>query len=273
MRRRGHSVDRRHGRHAVRTLARAAIAMLAGLPAVPGQAEERIGVVLMHGKQSAPDEHDSLADAIAAAGYLVERPEMCWSRRRIYDRPYPDCLRDIDTAIDRLKARGAAGLVIAGHSLGANAALAYGAAHRELKGVIALAPGHRPEVLARRPPIAQGLEAARALVAAGRGDSAGAFPDYNGDLAITVRATPRAYLSFFAPDGPALMPANAAKLTAPLLYVVGTADRLQRGPEEIFAKAPAHSLNRYESLPAGHFATAAAARNVVVAWLKDVGRR
>ena len=70
-------------------------------------AQERLGVVLMHGKQSAPDEHQPLSDAIAGADFLVERPEMCWSGRRIYDRSYLDCLRDIDAAIDRLKARGA----------------------------------------------------------------------------------------------------------------------------------------------------------------------
>ena len=39
------------------------------------------------------------------------------------------------------------------------------------------------------------------------------------------------------------MPANAARLAAPLLYVVGTADPLQRGPDEIFAKAPPHPLD------------------------------
>ena len=67
----------------------------------PAWAQERLAVVLMHGKQSAPDEHQPLAEAIAGAGFLVERPEMCWSGRRIYDRSYLECLRDIDAAIDR----------------------------------------------------------------------------------------------------------------------------------------------------------------------------
>ena len=62
---------------------------------LPAHAQYAIGVVLMHGKQSAPGEHDDLAGALASAGYVVERPEMCWSNRRIYDLPYLDCLREI----------------------------------------------------------------------------------------------------------------------------------------------------------------------------------
>jgi pimeloyl-ACP methyl ester carboxylesterase len=235
-------------------------------------AQDRIGVVLLHGKQSAPEQHEPLASAIAAAEFPVERPEMCWSGRRIYDRDYPGCLRDIDSAVDRLRKRGATAWVVAGHSLGANGALACGA-RNAVKGVIALGPGHRPEVLARRSRIAEELERARRLVAEGRGERPASFADYNGSLVITVTATPAAYLSFFAPDSPAVMPANAARLKAPLLYVVGSDDPLQRGPEEIFAKAPPHPLNRYVTVPAGHFDTSAAAAGPVVEWLRLVGQR
>jgi hypothetical protein len=110
-------------------------------------------------------------------------------------------------------------------------------------------------------------------MAGGSGDAPSRFTDFNGDFAITVSATPNAYLSFVAPDGPALMPGNAARLTAPLLYVVGTGDPLQRGPDEIFAKAPPHPLNRYVTVRAGHFDTSAASAPVVVAWLKDLARK
>ena len=136
---------------------------------VPAAAEQ-IGVVLMHGKQSAPGQHGSLAGAMADAGFATDVPEMCWSFRRIYDRPYGDCLREIDDAIARLKRKGATAFVVAGHSLGANGALGYGAMNKGLKGVIALAPGHRPEILSRRAEVADSLEHARKLVAAGRGE-------------------------------------------------------------------------------------------------------
>lgn len=128
------------------------LVVLVMIAANNARAEAPLGVVILHGKQSAPDEHVPLANALAAAGYLVDRPEMCWSARRIYDRPYLTCLREIDAAIERLDRRGAIAFVVAGHSLGANGALAHGA-RRQLAGVVALAPGHRPEVLAQRPEV------------------------------------------------------------------------------------------------------------------------
>jgi pimeloyl-ACP methyl ester carboxylesterase len=234
-------------------------------------AQDRLGVVLMHGKQSAPEEHGPLAEATTAAGWPVERPEMCWSRRRIYDRPYLECLRDIDIAIERLKARGVTGIVVAGHSLGANAALAY-SARNEIKGVVALAPGHLPDVLATRPPIAADLNRARALIAAGQDRDRLPFTDFNGSLQITVMATPLTYLSFFAPDSPAVMPANAARLKAPLLLVAGNADPLQRGRDYIFARAPPYPHNRYVVVQAGHFATSAASGPTVTQWLAELAR-
>jgi hypothetical protein len=138
--------------------------------------------------------------------------------------------------------------------------------------VVALAPGHRPETLARRPEVGAALDRARKLVGERRGDRL-PFPDTNGNLTISVMATPEVYLSFFAPDSAALMPANAARLQAPLLYVVGSGDPLQHGPDEIFAKAPPHVLNRHVTVRAGHFDTSAMAAAAVVGWLRDLSRR
>jgi len=236
----------------------------------PALGADQIGVVLMHGKQSAPAEHAELAAALAGSGFVTDVPEMCWTARRIYGRAYGDCLREIDAAIARLKQKGATVFVVAGHSLGANGALGYSAITKGLKGVVALAPGHRPEVLSRRPEVAASLASARKLVAAGRGDIASRFTDFNGDFAIAVAATPNAYLSFLAADSPAIMPNNAARLTAPLLYIVGTGDPLQRGPAEIFERAPPHPLNRYLTVRAGHFDTSAASAPAVIAWLKEL---
>ncbi|MGH6768346.1 MAG: alpha/beta fold hydrolase [Xanthobacteraceae bacterium] len=249
-----------------------AIAIVLSVWVWPAVAQERVGIVLMHGKQSAPTEHLELTGALAAAGFLTDVPEMCWSGRRIYDRPYRECLREIDAAIRRLKQKRATAVVVIGHSLGANGALGYGAATKGLKGIVALAPGHRPEALSRRAEVIASLARARKLAALGRGDIPDKFIDFNGSLAVTVVATPNAYLSFFAPDSPSLMPINAARLQAPLLYVVGTGDPLQRGPNEIFAKAKHHPLNRYVTVDAGHFDTSAAAAPAVVAWLKELAQ-
>jgi pimeloyl-ACP methyl ester carboxylesterase len=196
---------------------------------------------------------------------------MCWSRIRIYDRLYLDCLDDINAAADRLKDRGASAIVVLGMSLGGNGALGYGARHAGLKGVITLVPGHAPEFINRRPEIAASLEHARTLIAAGQGNVRTAFADVNTrttSFNFEVTTTPNIYVSFFAPDSPAVMPANAARLTAPLLYVAATNDPTQRGRSYIFDRAPGNPLNRYVTVSTNHIGTPNASDNIVVNWLE-----
>jgi pimeloyl-ACP methyl ester carboxylesterase len=237
----------------------------------PVQPAERLGVVLLHGKDGRPETLATLADAIAAQGFAIERPELCWSHQRIYDRPYPECLRDIGAAVERLTGRGTAAVVVAGMSLGANGALAYAATHGGVKGVIAIAPGHYPEFIGRRPAVAQDLAKARTMIAEGHGDVTATFTDVNVArplFTFSVTTTPRIYLSFMAPDSAAVMPDNAARLKVPLLLVSGTGDTVQRGRGYIFERAPSHPLNRYVSVDTDHIGTLAAAREPVIEWLK-----
>ena len=262
------------GRYARRTTAVLAFAaLLAG-----GSARaETLGIVLIHGKQGTPGLFERMASGLENAGYLAERPEMCWSRERIYDLPYLDCLKDIDAATAKLRARGATGIVIAGQSLGGNGALGYGAHHADLKGIVAFAPAHAPQFLSQRPQIAQSLEKARALIAKGDGDVKATFNDVNtgrdGLVEYTVNVTPKVYLSFFAPDSPAVMPANAAKLTAPLLMISGRLDDTQRGAYGIFQAAPVNPLNRFVSVESHHMGTPSAGREAMMAWLKELSAR
>src|SRR5271166_1918724 len=59
----------------------------------PSRAAERIGIVLMHGEAGAPGRVIvGLTDALEKAGYLVARPDMCWSARRSYEARFTDCL-------------------------------------------------------------------------------------------------------------------------------------------------------------------------------------
>ena len=75
----------------LRRICALALGLLLGLAhALPAAAQTRTGIVLVHGKQRSPQTLQGLTDALTAAGYLVDRPEMCWSERRIYDLPYLD---------------------------------------------------------------------------------------------------------------------------------------------------------------------------------------
>jgi len=235
--------------------------------AAPARAET-LGIVMMHGKHGTPAQLQQLAATVADAAFLVERPEMCWSAARIYDQAYLDCFADIDAAAVRLKKHGVTAIVVLGMSLGGNAALGFGARNRGLKAIIALAAAHAPEFLHRRPDIAESITQAQTAVAAGRGDEKATFDDIDLGRIFSVSTTPVIYLSFFGPDSPAVMPENAAHLTAPLLMVSGNNDPTQLNAGNIFAHAPFDPRNKHVMVEADHLGTPAASAGTVLSWLK-----
>jgi esterase/lipase len=83
-----------------------------------------VGVVLMHGKWGAPRGMVLLAGDLASRGYLVSNAEMPWSEKRLYDVDYPAALEEIEQQVSDLRAKGAKRVIVAGQSMGANAAVA-----------------------------------------------------------------------------------------------------------------------------------------------------
>jgi esterase/lipase len=252
----------------------AACAMLAG--SAPSRAAEKVGTVFMHGEAGAPGRVIvGLTDALEKAGYLVFRPDICWSARRSYEARFTDCLSSVDDAVVRLKNLGATAIVVGGFGLGGNAAIAYGARHPGLLGIIAVAPGHDAAKVATRPDIADSLARARELVSAGKGNEEDDFADLNigpsGLYSAEIATTPAIYLSFFGPDSQASIADNVAKLKAPLLWVAA-ADEADEdtGQNNIFARAPANALNRFATVAGGPLGAPDAAKADVVAWLKDL---
>ena len=170
-------------------------------PLVPGLGSANSGSVAL------------LATTMEGAGYLVEQPEMCWSYGRRRDRPFLDCLAELEAPVARLTGRGARAIVVAGMSQGGIAALAFGARRRGLAGIIALAPAGAPERLVTVfPQIAQSIAQARAMVATGRSDGRSTFNDLNTRGSFSINTTAMIYLSFFDPTGPANMLDNTSRL-------------------------------------------------------------
>ena len=64
----------------------------------------------------------------------------------------------------------------------------------------------------------------RATHTAGRGNASDSFMDVNQGDKRMLRMTAAIYLSYWDPQGLAIMPQNAARLTAPILWVVGADD-------------------------------------------------
>lgn len=242
----------------------------------PAEAQEKIGVVLMHGKGGTAMERSpvgKLASKLENAGFLVIAPDMPWSRSRGFDKTHKDSMAEIDEAVEDLKSDGATKIVVGGHSIGANAALAYGATRGGLAGVLAIAPGHIVDIEAFQNNMGSDYKRARKMIAAGKGDEEGEFKDYNQGRASTFFATADIYQSWFDPDGPANMPVNAANLKpgTPLMWIVGGNDRIvERGEEYVFAKAPAHDKSAYVVIGGGHGATPSKGKTEIIDWLKGL---
>lgn len=238
---------------------------------------DRIGVVLIHGKQGLSGERPLayLTQQLQGAGFMVDQPDMCWSRTRIYDHALPDCMADVDASIARLKGSGATSVVVAGHSLGGVGAIYYGSTHDGLKGIVAIAPGPGPGI-DRQPVIIASLKQAHDLMAAGQGNVFQTFTDFNtnasGTGPITVRATPAIFLSFLDMSGPANLVTDAAQLKAPILWISGTRDASQLPREAGFDKVPPNPLNLFVQVDAAHMDTPDKAANQVVDWLKELAQ-
>ncbi|MGD0238179.1 MAG: alpha/beta fold hydrolase [Syntrophorhabdales bacterium] len=233
-------------------------------------ADATVGVVLLHGKDGTPGNVSGLADALKKNGFAVTTPEMPYSKYRNFDKAYEETVPEIDKAVAELKKQGARRIFIAGHSLGANVALYYGT-RVSVDGILAIGPGHTPEVKGYASRVHDSVEQARKMVNEGKGDKIGIFDDYNQGRRDTRKTTARIYLSYADPDGPALMPANAAALKPgiALLWVVVTQDPIyEKGPSYAFDKAPANPNNKYIVVDSNHMNTPNVAAQEIVAWLK-----
>jgi hypothetical protein len=111
------------------------------------------------------------------------------------------------------------------------------------------------------------------LIAEGKGNVPQTFPDMAQGIPLMATATPAVYLSWFDPDGPAVIPKNAALIGAaaapvPLLWVVGKLDPIdRRGPEYAFNALAKNPKSQYVEVFAGHLTTAVAARRQVIDWI------
>lgn len=129
----------------------------------------KMGIVLMHGKGGSPERHVSaLASSLEGQGFLVANLEMPWSGRRGYDVSVTTAEMEVEAALQSLREKGAQKLFVAGHSQGGLFVLYFGGRHA-VDGVIAIAPGGNVGSAVFREKLAASVEAARTLIAAGKG--------------------------------------------------------------------------------------------------------
>jgi pimeloyl-ACP methyl ester carboxylesterase len=244
------------------------------LVSLPARALEpgSTGVVLMHGKWGNAGQLTVLSAALKEAGFPVENLTLPWAGSRLYDRSYDEGLDEVAAAAGRLEAAGAKRIVVVGHSLGANGALAYSLGHA-VAAVVLIAPGHFPDGDGFRKCCADDVARARTMVAKGEDDDGASFTDPNSDDRKRVLAvSARRYLSYMDPDGPAAMSLAAVKAgPAPVLWIAPTGDRLT----EVFARLvlprfPAGVRLDKVEVGADHMGAVSASTDKVVGWLKAV---
>jgi len=237
-----------------------ALAVLGGL--LSGVVEARAqtlrdwGVVVLPGK--AAGGMSSVAAALRAGGARVSVPSMSYTSGSY--RTYDATLGEVAAAVAHLRAQGARRIAVVGQSLGANIALGFGARRGGANAIVAMAPGHQPDRYLDR--TGASLKRAREMLASGRGSETAGFIDVNQGRAFEVRTTAAAYVSFFDPDGPALIGRNRGNLHgAKLLWIVGSHDErarsVARGGKIII-------------VPGGHAAPPRVGGDEIVRWLKTL---
>jgi len=256
----------------------AALLMLgSGLPrpAIAGPNPVQMGIVLMHGKGGAPTRLVAdLAASLESRGWLVANLEMPWSGRRDYDVEVGAAEREVETALQGLREKGAQKLFVAGHSQGGVFALYFGGRH-VLDGVIAIAPGGNVGNPLFREKLGDTIASARQLVAEGKGDEKARLADYEGAKGTyPVITTPAIYLTWFDPAGAMnqTLAVQHMKPQVPVLYVAPRNDYpgLLKIKLQMFGALPANPQTQLYEPDASHVGAPSASIQAIVDWATAV---
>lgn len=253
-------------------------ALLASAPGAMAQTPSpAIGVVIMHGKGGSPARHVApLASALEQKGYLVANLDMPWSANRSYDTGVEGAEREVDAALEALRAKGAGKVFVAGHSQGGVFAIHY-AGKRSVDGVIAIAPGGNVANPVFRREVGADVEKARKLVAEGKGSEKDRFSDYEGSRGThPVWATAATYLSWFDPEGAMnqMKAFRAVNSQTPVLYIAPRNDypALIKVKQAMFDALPRHPLTRMYEPDSSHLEAPAASADEIVRWTAEAAR-
>jgi pimeloyl-ACP methyl ester carboxylesterase len=260
------------------TVVFAVIAAAVVLPAAAESSPSTIGIVVMHGKGGQPSGFVAeLASSLEAKGYRVANLEMPWSKNRQYDADVAAAEKQVLSAMDALRAKGAAHVFVAGHSQGGLFALHFGGRHAP-SGIVAIAPGGNVANSLFREKLGATVAEARRRVADGKGDERAQFYDFEGSKGmIPVTTTASIYLTWFDPDG-AMNQSLAVKNmnpTVPVLYIVPTSDYpgLRKVKQEMFGALPSNPLTRLYEPDANHIKAPSASIEEIARWTAEVASK
>jgi len=226
------------------------------------------GVVLLHGKGSEPIGLKSLASALTTAGFSVETPELPWSKNRNYDQPYEEADIEIAGAIATLKAKGVRQIVLAGHSLGAAAALHNAVTDNGIIALVLIAPAHFPEGDTALKLAGKSVAEARQIVNSKNANQISDFVEVPSGRLLTLPAS--IYLSYYDPQGPSAMSlfAHEVKIKNIAWFAASSDPATDKFSTLVVPNLPSNiQLNRIDII-SDHAHSPDIAKDIVVDWLK-----
>jgi pimeloyl-ACP methyl ester carboxylesterase len=245
-------------------------------------AQSMTGVILLHGKQGSPGKAAGLRDIaskLESAGIKTVLPSMPWGEggwEKISVTP-DQVFGMIDGYAAQLRSQGAQRIVVVGHSIGANMALAYAVARQNVAGIVMAAPGHQPGYSYRtNASIKEAIDKSGEMMRGGQGGQPFLGGDDNQGSSIRLSTTAAVYNGWMSPRGSASMPVQAPLLPAsiPIMLVIGTKDPAYGMAETaIYKPAAKNPYSKYLVVEANHKDTDFAASQRIVDWTKALPAR
>ena len=233
------------------------------------------GVVILHGQQGSRTDNQlvPLVRALRSAGAKVRISDMGWSKSSYMEMTYDQAIARIAKEIEPLRKDGATRIVLAGQSLGANAAIAYVAQGGQVDGLVLMSLGAFSEDSSKRADIAQSLAIARKDVADGNGAKVSSRVETQANnQTFTTQARADAYVSYKSADGPACVRCNMAKISPefPMLFASAPNDGLDFSRvKAIVATRKADYVSMLEIAGVDHFTLPRVIAPQAIAWMTE----
>lgn len=204
-------------------------------------------------------------------GFLIESPHCAWSKRKKYSDPVDIALsKCVSPRINILKNRGAEKIVVLGNSLGANAAIRAGVFIDGIDAIVAMAPGHTPEGERIRDRLDADIRDAKEKINSGNGKKKIEFEDFNQGQKKLLEVSAENFLSWFDPEGKAVMGLNAPKIKAgtAFLWIAGEDDIISDGTgKSIYDSAPPNPKSKFIHVEGGHRDVRKFGKEIIINWL------
>ena len=236
-----------------------------------------IGYILIHGKNSGP-KHPScslspLREKLEVHSLTDER-NYFWGYEENYSKNFTCCLEDIDIAVKSMLDRGSKKIFLIGHSLGAGAVIYYTSKNPQyVDGIVLLAPAHNIHLSPIKESLVPSINKAKKLIRQGHGDTIDDFMDFDVKDLLTVKTTPKNYLSFFDPEGPCNLSTNCKSFTKEtnVLCLSGLRDPTQNSVKDLIYDAILKTnKSKFELTKDNHFTLPRNSHDLIVEWVKNL---